>query len=62
MKMDLVFQSFPRKSARGNMGWSSVVLVETKGKRTGGQYHSASSDEWRQAQISGTSRRNNLAG
>jgi glyoxylase-like metal-dependent hydrolase (beta-lactamase superfamily II) len=31
--MELVFQGFPGKLARGYMGWSSVVYVETAGTR-----------------------------
>ena len=31
MKMEMVFQGFPGKLARGYMGWSSVVYVETGG-------------------------------
>lgn len=33
MKMEVVFQGFPGKLARGYMGWSSVVYVETKGTK-----------------------------
>ena len=33
MRMELVFQGFPGKLARGYMGWSAVVYVETAGTR-----------------------------
>jgi glyoxylase-like metal-dependent hydrolase (beta-lactamase superfamily II) len=33
MKMEIVFQGFPGKLARGYMGWSSVVYVETAGAK-----------------------------
>ena len=31
IKIDLVFEGFPGKLSTGYMGWSSVVLIETKG-------------------------------
>ncbi len=33
MRIELVFQGFPGKLARGYMGWSSVVYIEAAGKK-----------------------------